>query len=188
MRRKDRAMDEAFGYEVLARGAFMTLAFQKEGHLLQRPLSYVLWNGALYVHGATEGEKIALWTPGLPVSLAVVADIRIPDHVRDADLAAVSETPAQLAKLASQVFTTEYASVLAEGRIYPVMEEAEARGALLALAAKYVPERLAYAEAAIAASLARTAVHRIELSSLSAKRKKYDRHGQEMKWQRRQDT
>ena len=62
----------------------------------------------------------------------------------------------------------------------PVTEETEKLAALRTICEKYCPENMDAFEASAARSLPRTAVWRIEIVSITGKRKKYDAEGKEM--------
>jgi nitroimidazol reductase NimA-like FMN-containing flavoprotein (pyridoxamine 5'-phosphate oxidase superfamily) len=55
---------------------------------------------------------------------------------------------------------------------------------LRAISQKYTPENMKYFDDAVKASIDRTMVIKIEIKEITAKRKKYDVNGDEMKWGR----
>lgn len=185
MRRKDREMSAEFGYEVIDRALFATVAMVGDDGLpYALPLSVVRQGESLYVHSAKGGKKTELWHDGIAVTATFVCDVAIPHHITNEALDAALAAGEGFAPLVSQVFTTEFASAIVNGTLCEVQDEDEYRAALRALCTKYIPERIAYADAAIDASRSRTAVYRIAIEGISAKRKRYDKDGKEMKWQR----
>lgn len=185
MRRKDREMSAEFGYDVIDRARYATVAMvDSSGLPYALPISVVRKGKALYVHSAKGGKKTDVWQDGITVTATFVCDVVIPHHISNEALDEALIDRARFAGLVSQVFTTQFASAIVMGRLVEVKDEDEYREALRALCLKYIPERIAYADAAIDASRSRTAVYRIDIQDISAKRKRYDKEGKEMKWQR----
>lgn len=187
MRRKDREMPEAFGWQVVQEADYGVLSMvDQEGYPYSVPLSIVVIEGAVYFHSAHEGEKCELfqaYPEGKPVQLVCVKDVHVPDLYDEQTLDAYLDK-GEFGKVASKVFTTEFASAIVRGKVVEVKEEAEKRQALRGFCEKYTPTKQRYVEASIAQSLNRTAVYKIVAESITAKRKKYDAEGQEMKWAR----
>ena len=151
MRRKDRAMTDEAARELLDKGEYGFLAtVGADGLPYGVPLSYVLVGDKLYVHSAGEGRKIANLAHCPQVSFTVVGRTQ-PVYTKN--------------------FTTWYESVMAFGTVDAVTDEDEKFQALYALAAKYLPGYLDRAEEDIRHSLARTAVYRMTVESLTGKAK-----------------
>ena len=87
-------------------------------------------------------------------------------------------------KLISSVFTTEFESAIVTGMVELVEDEQEKIGAMRLICEKYTPSKMKYFDTAIAAGLKRTNVYRVGMESVTAKRKKYDSKGVEMKYGR----
>ena len=87
-------------------------------------------------------------------------------------------------KLISNVFTTEFESTIVTGVAKLVDDEDEKIGAMRLICEKYTPDKMQYFETAIVAGLNRTNVYRVKMETISAKRKKYDSEGVEMKYGR----
>jgi hypothetical protein len=86
--------------------------------------------------------------------------------------------------LGSKVFTTEFASAIVTGKVaFEESEEGKLRG-LRAICEKFVPGKMAYFEAAASDALSITSVYSIDIEEITAKRKKFDSMGEEMKFQR----
>ena len=65
------------------------------------------------------------------------------------------------------------------GVVVMVDEEDEKITAMRLICEKYTPDKMNYFDTAIDAGLGRTNVYRVEIESISAKRKKYDDEGAE---------
>ena len=152
MRRKDRAITEAEARALLEKGEYGFLAtVGDDGLPYGVPLSFVLLEGALYFHSAMEGRKIRNLVHCPQVSFTVVG---------------------QTEPVYTKNFTTWYESTMAFGTVASVTDEDEKFRALYALAAKYLPEHMDRAEGDIRHSLARTAVYKLTIESLTGKAKR----------------
>ena len=63
-------------------------------------------------------------------------------------------------------------------------DEKEKIKAMKLICEKYTPRKMKYFDMAIKAGLKRTNVYKVEIEDITSKRKKYDMHGEELKWQR----
>lgn len=152
LRRKDRAMPREDALALLARAEYGVLAVDEgKGWPYAVPLSFVLMDGALYVHSACEGRKIAALERNDRVCFTVVGATK-PVYVTD--------------------FTTYYESVVVQGRATPVTDEREKYESLIRLAEKYLPEHMDKAERDIRRSFKRTAVVKISLDLVTGKAKR----------------
>lgn len=152
IRRQDRLLDESRATELLRTAEYGVLSMaDTEGTPYGLPLNYV-WDGdsALYIHCAPEGRKLRTLAQNAAVSFCVVGRVHL---------------------LPSQ-FTTEYESVVLQGRATVVEDEAEKRHALHLLIAKLAPNDLEAGARGIERSLPRTAVIRMDVTTWSGKRKK----------------
>ncbi|NLA81829.1 MAG: 5-nitroimidazole antibiotic resistance protein [Clostridiaceae bacterium] len=160
MRRKDRKMDRAFGLEVIDRCQYAVMsAVLPDGNPYGVPLSMVRIGGQLYFHCAQAGKKLDALRHNPRVSVACVG------HVRPL----------------TNDFTTEYESALVTGKAIRVEDEEEKIRALRATCLRYTPDNMDQFDAAIARSLHRTDVWKIDMEEITAKRKKYDADGKEIK-------
>lgn len=186
MRRKDREMDHEFGLGVIdkARYAVMT-TLGPEGLPYSFPISIARRGNCLYVHSALEGRKIENLRHNDWVTLVFVGDTRVPEPLKPGEYEALKASN-QLAQLVANKFTTEFESAIATGRAHFVTDPQEQMEGLRVLCEKLTPLHMAYFEDAVTSGLTRTAVIRVEIESLTAKRKKYDANGVEMKWGRRE--
>ena len=151
MRRKDREMSPEFGLQVIGDCEYGTLAtVNDDGTPYCIPVSPVLGDGVVYFHSAGAGQK--------------VSNIR---RCQDVCLSAVGRT-----RLVPEEFTTKFESGVITGRCSEVLDEAEKVEALRLICEKYAPSNMAGFDAAIARSLGRTAVFRIEIGQVTGKAKR----------------
>ncbi len=86
--------------------------------------------------------------------------------------------------LGSKFINNDFYSATVTGRIaLEESDEGKLHG-LKVICEKLVPAKMAYFDAAAAHALAITAVYRIDIEEITAKRKKFDASGEEMKFQR----
>ena len=182
MRRKDREMDRSFGLTVIDRSRFGILAMVDRGRPYAIPLSLVREGDALYFHSAPEGRKTEVFQQNPEVSIAFVGEWRVPELFTAAELEKVTDDEEKTAILLSKVFTVEFESVVATGRVRLVRDDEERIKAMRLICEKYTPTKMAYFTQAAQAGLPRTHIYRIDMTEVKAKRKKYDRQGEEMKW------
>lgn len=187
MRRKDREMDQEFARQVIDKSRFGVLSMEDEeqGIPYSVPLSIVRQGDFLYFHSAREGKKVDLISKNEQVRIVFVGDVHVPDLYDREQLDEMVKDPEKTSQLISRVFTTEYESAIVEGRIAEVMDTNEKVLALKLICEKYTPDKMRYFEHAIQAGEKLTRIFKVEMESVSAKRKKYDEEGNEMKWGRR---
>lgn len=184
MRRKDRAMDRDFGLDLIDRAAYGVLALIDGEGTYPVPLSLAREGEDLYFHSAREGRKVGLLKDGSLVNLVFVGQVQVPENFSPSELEGLAKDPAGARTLISSVFTTEFESVMVRGRLEVLEEEEDQVHGLELICKKYTPDKMAYFDLAIQAGLARVRVYRIRIEDLTAKRKKYDQRGREMKWGR----
>ncbi len=175
MRRKVFEVTEAGRAEaVLAAAAVGNLAFVRgDGELRVAPLNFVFFEGAIFVHGATAGEKFEALKEGPKVAFS--ADLPysfIPSYWSSPTMACP----------ASQYFR----SVHIRGRAEIVDDPVLMARALTALMEKYQPEgkydAIEHAHSAYADELRATALIRIAIEEMTMKEKL----GQNLSPERRQ--
>lgn len=185
MRRKDREMDRAFGLSVIDDAAYGTLATvdsQMQAYCL--PLSIVREGNTLYFHSAKEGQKVEILKNNPQVCVSFVGRVQVPDNYTDEELDEIVKDEKQTVLLISKVFTTEFESAIVKGKVEEVVEREEQVRAMRLVCKKYTPTKMKYFDQAIKAGLGRAQVYKIEIDQITAKRKKYDQDGEEMKWGR----
>lgn len=183
MRRKDREMDQEFARLVIDKSRFGVLSINDdEGPSpYSIPLSIIRNEDRLYFHSARDGKKVELFAQNHGVRVVFVGDVHVPELYTVQELDAMVKDPEKTVQLIKSVFTTEYESAIVEGRISEVTDEGEKALALRLICEKYTPDKMAYFEHALKAGAKYTRIYQIQIASMTAKRKKYDRTGIEMK-------
>lgn len=163
MRRKDREMSKDFALEVADKCEYAVLSMTDVHNAPYCvPISIVRVRQTVYFHCAKEGEKIDCLRANPQVCLACVGDThRMPN-----------------------IFTTEFESAILRGTASEVTDAQEKITALKYLCERHTPTNMANFDSEVASSLDRTAVWKIEIESITGKRKKYDENGKEMKFGR----
>lgn len=163
MRRKDREMDKNFALMVLDKCEYAVLATQNpDGTPYCIPINIVRNGDFIFFHSAMDGQKIQNLVKCPKVCLTAVGDTHIPPDE----------------------FTTEYESAVVSGTAYEVSNPQEKIDALRLLCERHVPTNMQAFDEAIEKSLSRTAVWKIQMETVTGKRKKYDHEGKEMKFGR----
>lgn len=163
MRRIDREMPAEFAYDVTDRCEYAMLSMtDPEGLPYGLPITIVRDGNIIYFHCAKEGFKVQCLRTNPQVCLACVCDTHI----------------------IAEKFTTEFASAILRGTASEVTDDAEKIHALRLLCQRHTPAGMDGFDTAVAKSLPRTAVWKIRISEITGKRKKYDSHGEEMKFGR----
>ncbi|MCH5187894.1 MAG: pyridoxamine 5'-phosphate oxidase family protein [Oscillospiraceae bacterium] len=150
MRRKDREMPEEFGLEVIDECRYGVAAMtDTQGEPYAVALNLVRDGRTLYFHCAAEGKKVEALRrdPRLCISF-VGSDQPLTDK-----------------------FTTLFESAIVRGRASLVEDEAEKIHALRLLCEKLTPANMPAFDKAIERSLNRTAVWRVYMEEITAKRK-----------------
>lgn len=160
MRRKDREMPRDFGLAVLDKCEWAVLSMVDGAEPYAVPVSIVRDGNYLYFHSAFEGRKVDVLRRAPRVCLSAVGSTR----------------------LVPEEFTTEFESAFVTGTAVEVTGTEEKTRALRLICGRYAPTNVANFDAALAESLPRTAVFRVEIEELTAKRKKYDSRGKELKF------
>lgn len=150
MRRKDRERDAEFALAVADKCEWAVVSvITPEGEPYGVPVSVVRDGDSLYFHTAKEGRKIDALKACPRVWVSCVGDV----------------------ERAEKAFTTGFESAMFEGDCREVTDDDEKVRALRLLCEKYTPRNMHEFDAAIAASLARTGVYRINILSASGKAK-----------------
>ena len=152
MRRTDRERDRRFAYEVIDRSAYGVAAMAEPGGVpYSVPLSLVRVEDKLYFHCALEGTKLEILRQNPRICVSFVA----------------------FNQAAEDKFTTYFQSANVKGTASEVTDGAEKILALRALCEKLTPSNLAgdNFDRAIAKSLARTGIWRIQIEEITGKEK-----------------
>ena len=163
MRRTDREMPREFALEVVDKCEWAALGLTDTSNKPYCvPVTIARSGGAIYFHSAMEGRKIDCLR-----------------HCPDVCLSCVGDT-----RRMTNEFSTEFESAMVFGTAYEVNDEAEKIAALHMICERHTPMNMANFDEAIQRSIGRTAVWRIDIASVTGKRKKYDPNGEEMKFGR----
>lgn len=183
MRRKDREMDEKFALSLIDQADYGVLSFCKENKSYSRPLYFARNNRTLYFHSATQGEKVKLLSEGMDVELVFVGDIRVPKLYKKEEVKERMEKEGPRLLL-NKVFTTEFSSTMARGKIRLVNAAKEKKEALRKISQDFTPDMMEFFDEAVEMSLDKVLIYAVELYEIRGKRKKFDEKGEEMKWGR----
>lgn len=185
MRRKDRKMNREFGIEVIDNSRYGVISMiDEDNEPYGIPLSIVRDEENLYFHSAMDGRKVKVIEKNSNVSISFIGETKIPENYTKEELDEIVKDESKAVLLISSVFTTEYESAVVKGNVRLVEDEEEKIKAMKLICEKYTPTKMDYFDMAIKAGLKRTNVYGIEIEEITAKRKKYDTHGEEMKWGR----
>ena len=159
MRRKEREMDRMFALAVLDKALWMTLSMTGlDGRPYSVPVNMTRSGEWLYLHSAQVGEKAACLRAHPEVCVAAVGDTR----------------------LVPEKYAMEYESAVVRGYAEEILDEEERQEALRVFSFKFRPESQAEFEANSRACLARTALFRVHMDEVTAKRMKFGPDGEEV--------
>lgn len=185
MRRKDREMNREFGLEVIDKSRYGVISMiNEDNEPYGIPLSIVRDENILYFHSAMDGRKVKVFEKNSNVSVAFIGETKIPENYTKDELDEIVKDESKAVLLISSVFTTQYESAVVKGKVKLVEDEEEKIKAMKLICEKYTPTKMDYFNIAIKAGLKKANVYGIEIEEITAKRKKYDTHGEEMKWGR----
>ncbi|NLY82262.1 MAG: 5-nitroimidazole antibiotic resistance protein [Clostridiales bacterium] len=162
MRRVDREMPKEFALEVLDKCEFAIISMVDKDKPYCVPISIARNENVIYFHSAKNGRKVQILKVNPKVCVSAVGDT----------------------KRAKDKFTTEYESAIIEGLASEVTDDEEKILVLRLISERHTPENMINFKEAISKSLFRTAVWKIEMETISGKRKKYDSEDKEMKYGR----
>ena len=161
MRRRDREMDRNFALSIVDKCEYAVLAtLNKDNTPYCIPVTIVRNEDSIYFHCAKSGTKI--------------------DNLRYCPkvcMTCIGET-----HIVPNKFTTEYESAVLQGTAYEITDETEKIFALRILCERHTPDNMDNFDEAIQRSLSVTAIWRIDIESISGKRKKYGADGKELKF------
>ena len=184
MRRKDREMDRDFGLMVIDKARYGTLAMVTDkGGPYAIPVSPARVGDIIYIHSAREGTKLDHLRNNPEVTMVFVGDVHVPDPITPEEYQEYKAAD-KIGIFASTRFTTEYESAILQGWVNFVEDEEETIQGLRAISEKFTPLNMDYFEEAARSGLHRVQVLRIDILDVTAKRKKFDSAGEEMKWGR----
>ena len=151
MRGKDREMPEEFALSVADKCEYALLAMtDSSGMPYAVPITIARDGKYIYFHSAKEGTKNDIMKCNNNVCVVCVGDTR---RLEDK-------------------FTTEYESAIIKGTVFEVESDEEKIKALRLLCERHTPSNMANFDEAIKRSLSVTAIWKVEIISITGKRKK----------------
>ena len=151
LRREDRRLDDAAAMALLERGEYGILSTSdRNNQPYGIPVNYVLMEGCIYFHCATEGHKLENITTNKGVSFCVVGKT----------------------ELIPEQFATRYESVVVSGNAEVVEDNVLKKNALRALVTKYAPDQITAGEVYIDKLMNQTAVVKVSIAHLAGKARK----------------
>lgn len=185
MRRKDREMNREFALALIDNSNYGILAITDENNLPYGvPLSIVRKENCLYFHSAKGGKKVDALQDNKTVCITFVGAVNVPELYTEDKLKELLTDEKKANLLGSQVFTTEFESAIVFGKIHLISDEMESEEGLRLICQKYTPSKMDYFDLAAKSGLSKTNIYRIDIEDITAKRKKFDVSGEEMKWGR----
>ena len=185
VRRKDREMGREYGLEVIDKSKYGLVSMVEENNEPYGvPLSIVREENTLFFHSAKDGRKVEFLNNNPKVSIAFIGDVKVPEIFTEEELDEIIKDESKIPLLISSVFTTEYESAIVKGKVELVENEKERIKGMNLICEKYLPSKMKYFNMAVESCLGRTNVYKVEIESISSKRKKHDIHGEEMKYGR----
>ena len=151
IRRRDRLLDREYAEKLLKNGEYGVLSMCDGSSTYGIPVNYV-WDGkdSIYIHCAPQGRKLDILALNSSVSFCIVGCTHV----------------------LSESFTTRYESIIVQGTATAKLSAEERMSALEMILDKYSPDHktvgMKYAEK----SFHRTAVIRIDITTVSGKCKK----------------
>lgn len=151
IRRKDRQLDDAAAMALLKRGEYGILSTSdKHNQPYGIPVNYVVMEGSIFFHCATEGQKLENITANRGVSFCVVGRT----------------------ELLPEKFSTRYESVVVSGSAEIIDDYDLKKTALDALISKYAPGNTAAGQTYIDKLMDKTTVVRVSIDHLAGKARK----------------
>jgi Predicted flavin-nucleotide-binding protein len=152
MRKKDCERDASFALELLRNCEYATLAtINPDGTPYCIPVSLVVIDGAVYFHGALEGQKVTNLAANSAVCISGVG----------------------YTKLVPEKFTTEYESAVVSGICVAVTDETEKTEMMRVFCEKYAQESMHKFERIMSRMLAVTGVFKIQVTEATGKALRY---------------
>lgn len=151
VRRQDRLLDQDRAMQLLETAEYGVLSMVDIDHKPYAiPVNFVMDEDCIYIHCATQGRKLDILECNEDVSFCVVGNVN----------------------LLPSKFTTEYESVILTGCATIITSDDERMQALELLLNKFSPNDKAVGMKYAKASFRRTDIVRIDIDTISGKRKK----------------
>lgn len=180
MRRNDREMNREFALQVIDKAQYCVIStIDLDGNPYGFPISYVRQGDKILIHSAKKGKKVELFANNPKVSITCVGEVKVPQLYDEEELDGFIESSKSV--FGAKVYTTEFESVIFDGTMELVVEDEAKIEALRLLCEKYTPSKMKYFDYAIETSLNALDIYALKINEITAKRKKFDSHGEEMK-------
>lgn len=185
MRRKDREMDREFGLKVIDKSKYGVVSVLDKNNLpYAMPLSIVRQGDMLYFHSATAGEKVDLFDLEPRVNVVFVGEVQVPDLYSKDEMQELSKDKKNAKIVVSTIYTTEFESAIVKGKISKIKDRNEKIQVLRLICEKYTPDKMILFDIGSEAGVDKVNIYAIGIEEITAKRKKFDSAGKEMKWMR----
>ncbi len=116
------------------------------------------------------------------VCITFIGETKIPENFSNEELNIIVKDEANAGIITSKVFITEFESAVVFGKVKLVENEAEKTNTLRLVCEKYTLTKMDYFPMVVKSGLNITSVYSIEIEEITAKRKKYGKNGEELKW------
>ena len=185
MRRKDREMDREFGLKVIDKSKYGVVSVVDKDNLPYAiPLSIVREGDMLYFHSATAGNKVDLFDLEARANVVFVGEVQVPDLYSKDEMQELSRDKKNASIVVSRIFTTEFESAVVKGKISKIEDKSEKIQVLRLVCEKYTPDKMVLFDIGSEAGVDKVNIYAIKIEEITAKRKKFDEAGKEMKWMR----
>lgn len=180
MRRNDREMDREFALQIVDKAQYCVISvIDLNGNPYGFPISFVRKGDKIFIHSAKKGKKVDIFDNNSQVSITCVGEVEVPELYSVEELDNLIET--SKSSFSSKVYTTEFESAIFNGMMELVTDDTAKIEALRLLCEKYTPNKMKYFDYAIEMSLKATNIYAMVIDEITAKRKKFDADGNEMK-------
>lgn len=183
MRRKDREMSADFALQLLDKAQYCIISvIDLDGNPYGFPISFARKGNQIFIHSAKNGKKVEIFEAHSKVSVTCVGEVQVPNLYTEEEMDGLIEN--NKSAFGSKVYTTEFESAIFEGNISLATNNTDKIEGLRLLCEKYTPDKMKYFDYAIEKSLPATLIYTITIENITGKRKKFDSHGEEMKYGR----
>ncbi|RDU61344.1 pyridoxamine 5'-phosphate oxidase family protein [Helicobacter sp. MIT 14-3879] len=185
MRRKDRELPEQEAIEIMQKAPYCVLSTAPlcvkdftpksqnpclDEHIFSIPLSFAYHSERLFLHSAKSGRKMRFFKDETLVCAVFVGAVQVPDLFSKEEIRHLAHHQPKM--LGSHIFTTEYESVIAYGRIYQLKEKEDINQAMLLLCQKYMPDKVEFAPISIETEIKHFNAYEVRIEQFSGKAKR----------------
>ncbi|MDY0236475.1 MAG: pyridoxamine 5'-phosphate oxidase family protein [Gudongella sp.] len=186
MRRKDREMDRKFALEVIDKSKYGIVSVVDKNNMpYSVPISIVRDGDMLYFHSAMAGDKVELYNLEPRANIVFVGEVQVPNLYSKDELDELLKDKKNANLVVSTIFTTEFESAIVQGRINRIEDQNQKIKVLKLICEKYTPDKMELFDIGVEAGVDKVLIYGIKIEEITAKRKKFDESGKEMKWMRK---